>query len=286
MTIEKALRYGVERVGPRDARLFLSHIFGCRASELHLHTENTLDDFDISLYFSFLERRLADEPLQYIIGQWDFFGLTFFTDKRALIPRQETELLVERAMEFIKSRNEKNFRVLDVCTGSGCIALAIANEAAKIICDTNFEIFAADISDDALALAKKNAEHLAKQEEISRVKFVQSDLLGAFENSSENFFDLIISNPPYILSGEMSTLPPDVRNHEPHLALNGGTDGLDFYRRLIPQSKNALREGGALFLEIGPPSVTDLMHAAGFKNVNLFNDYAGIERIVSGEIHT
>ena len=273
MTAEKALSHGVERVGRRDAWLLLSHITGYSVGDLHLNFENELGDYEYNLYFSFLERRLTGEPLQYIIGQWDFMGLTFFTDKRALIPRQETELLVEEAMKFIKevSHGEEKIRILDICTGSGCIALSLACMLGESI-----EITAVDISVEALSLAKENAEKSGISTE--RVNFIESDLL---DNVSGEF-DVIISNPPYILSGDMAELSPTVRDHEPRLALDGGVDGLDIYRRLIPQSKNALCKGGALFLEIGPASVMDLMADAGFENKKLLRDYANLERIITG----
>lgn len=226
---------------------------------------------------SFLERREKKEPLQYIIGRWDFMGLELTCDKRALIPRPETELLVEDALAIIAGLSPP-VRVLDVCTGSGCIALAIA-----VLAGENAEITATDICPRALDLARENAKKLGFVPE--RVSFVQNDLLKNFENIHESEFDVIISNPPYILSGDMAALPLSVRGHEPHKALNGGIDGLDFYRRLIPQAKKALREGGALLMEIGPMAVLDLMAEAGFTNINLRRDYAELPRIVSG-FHT
>jgi release factor glutamine methyltransferase len=236
MTIKEALSEGVKKAGRRDAGLFLSHILNLRESDFFLHDEKKISADEREKFFSFLTRRQNGEPTQYILGRWEFFGLEFFTDKRALIPRPETELLVEEALKFLKNSREKKLRVLDVCTGSGCIALAIAYVMKEC------EIIAADISDDALALAKKNAEKLGLTD---RVNFLKSDLL---ENVYGGF-DFIVSNPPYILSGDMAGLSKSVRDFEPHLALDGGADGLDFYRRLIPQCKNALCEGGALFLE-------------------------------------
>jgi release factor glutamine methyltransferase len=201
-------------------------------------------------------------------------GLPFITDRRALIPRPETELLVEEAFAFIKRicGGEKIVRVLDVCTGSGCIAIAIA-----CLTDEFVHITATDISPDALSLARENAEKNFLSPE--RINFIETNLLDGIDGE----FDVIISNPPYILSGDMAALAPTVRDYEPHLALDGGADGLDFYRRLIPQSKNALCKGGALFLEIGPPETMDLMFEAGFENINLIRDYAELERILTGE---
>ncbi|MDR0273171.1 MAG: peptide chain release factor N(5)-glutamine methyltransferase [Clostridiales bacterium] len=265
MTIGEALRHGIETVGRRDAGLLLSFVTG--TNELFLQTEKEINP---EKYFSYIKRLQAGEPLQYIIGQWEFMGLTFITDKRALIPRPETELLVEKVLEFLK--NKKNAHVSDVCTGSGCIAISIARLAE---CET--EIVAVDISDDALSLAKENAKKL----NAANLIFIKSCL---FENICGKF-DVIVSNPPYVLSEEIPKLLPNVRDYEPRLALDGGADGLDFYRRIIPQSKKHLKPGGALFLEIGPVSVINLMKEAGFKNIVLTRDYAGIERIVKGEKH-
>lgn len=269
MTVSDALRIGAEKIGRREASLFLAHVTGCTTGELILRNEKILPPDRSDLFFSCLSRRESGEPLQYITGTWEFFGLEFFTDKRALIPRPETELLVECVIDLVSN----TVQILDVCTGSGCIALALAHVLRE-----RAEITAADISPDALALAKKNAERLGLS---AHVKFLESDLLEKISGE----FDIIVANPPYITTSEMQTLPPDVRDHEPHLALDGGKDGLDLYRRLVPQAKKALRGGGALVCEIGPPAVADLLRGAGFVDVEMLNDYAGLPRIVRGVVH-
>ena len=279
LNLDKAMLYGKEKIGIRDTRYILSHITGYTTGGLMLKFNEELTPVEYNLFLEYVRRRQANEPLQYILGQWDFMGLTLLTDKRALIPRPETELLVEEALDYITNIQHAPVRVLDVCTGSGCIALAIALLAENAI------VTATDISEDALELARENAEKLKISPE--RVKFLKSDLLeGISENPLSDEisgeFDIIVSNPPYILSGDMPGLSPAVRDHEPHLALDGGTDGLDFYRRLIPQCKKILRDGGALFLEIGSPAVVDLMADAGFENITKRHDFAELERIVSG----
>ncbi|MCL1842700.1 MAG: peptide chain release factor N(5)-glutamine methyltransferase [Defluviitaleaceae bacterium] len=275
MTVGDAFKHGMTEVKKRDAALLLSDITGYSKTGIVLHAHKKISPDDFEKYQSHLKRRTAGEPLQYIIGKWEFMGLPLKTDKRALIPRPETELLVEEALEFINQipRGENKIRVLDVCTGSGCIALAIA-------CLTGdwAEITATDISEDALQLAAENA--VDSSIPPGRIQFVKSNLL---EEIKSGEFDVIISNPPYILSDDMPNLPALVRDYEPHIALDGGADGLDFYRRLIPECKNALRKGGALFLEIGPVEVMDLMADADFAEINLLRDYAELPRIVSGK---
>ena len=257
-TIGEALKYAADLVGSRDAMLLLRHVTGESSAYVLLHENKPLPN--PAIFEACVKRRQTGEPLQYIIGQWDFMGKTMRTDSRALIPRPETELLVEEALKFLKP----GMAVLDLCTGSGCIAAAIAGAGA-------FHVTAVDISTHALALARENGQGLG-------IHFLQSDLFDAVNG----LFDVIISNPPYITGEEMRCLPPTVRDYEPHLALYGGEDGMDIYRRLIPQSLQHLKPGGALFLEIGPAAVKDTMAASGFKNVCMMQDYAGLNRIVYG----
>ncbi|MCL1863930.1 MAG: peptide chain release factor N(5)-glutamine methyltransferase [Defluviitaleaceae bacterium] len=270
MTLEAALQQGIKIAGRRDAGLFLAHATGYSTNGVIVNILKEMAAEDYVRYISYLERWQTGEPLQYIIGEWDFMGLTFTTDKRALIPRPETELLVEEAFKFISILDKSPVRILDVCTGSGCIALSLA-------CGTSgwTEITATDISEDALALAQENTRRLGLPPE--RVKFIRSDLL---ENVT-GMYDVIISNPPYVTSGDIAGLSTTVRDHEPHLALDGGEDGLDIYRRLIPQAKQLLSPSGMMLLEIGPPAVMDIMQAEGF-DAEMLPDYAKINRIVCG----
>ena len=257
-TLGEALKYATELVGRRDAMLLLCYMTGENSAYVLLHENTPLAN--PAAFETYVKRRQTSEPLQYIIGQWDFMGQTLRTDRRALIPRPETELLVEASLKFLKP----GMAVLDLCTGSGCIAATIAGVG-------DFHVTAADISADALALAKENGEGLG-------IHFVQSNLFDAVDG----LFDVIISTPPYITGEEMQTLSPTVRDYEPHLALYGGEDGMDIYRRLIPESLEHLKPGGALFLEIGPADVEDIMVASGFTDVHMKQDYAGLNRIVYG----
>jgi len=260
MTINDALKYGSTLIGRRDTTLLINHVTGASDAYIFLHENTSLSNEE--KFLECVKRRQLGEPLQYIIGQWDFMGQTIKTDHRALIPRPETELLVEEAANFLKTIALPH-SVLDLCTGSGCIAIAMAAMECSVT--------ASDISSQALALARENGSELG-------INFIQSNL---FSNITGTF-DIIISNPPYITTAEMHELSPTVREYEPNLALHGGHDGMDIYRQLIPQSLKFLKPGGALFLEIGPEAVNDIMVESGFKNVCLKHDYAGLPRIVWG----
>ena len=278
MTLSEALNYGTDKIGRRDAMLLLSHVTGYSKSRIRIYVNEAITKPARAEYLKCLERCARNEPIQYIIGKWEFMGLELNVDKRALIPRPETELLVEEAVKFIKSRAStqggSKIKVLDVCTGSGCIALAIAH-----MC-TDAEVIAVDISRDALSLAKENAAKLNLFP--NHQNFIESDLIEQLLNRSNEKFDVVISNPPYIPSGEIAGLSANVCKFEPRLALDGGVDGMDIYRRLIPQSISVLKPGGALFLEIGPVAVANLMAGAGFSDISLIRDYAGLERIITG----
>ena len=261
-TINEALTIATAKIGRRDAMLLLTHATGQNSAYILLHPNENLPEYQ--QFFSNVERRFSGEPLQYIIGQWEFMGRVIKTDPRALIPRPETEMLVEEALKFLAPRGKGD--VLDMCTGSGCIAAAVASSGPYLVT-------AADISADTLSLAQENGCGL-------NINFIQSDL---FANISGQF-DIIISNPPYITAQEMERLDPVVGDYEPHLALFGGTDGMDIYRQLIPESLKYLKPGGGLFLEIGPSAVTHVMEESGFTDVKLIKDYNGIDRIIYGTI--
>ena len=265
MTLMEALQYGTKIIGHRNAMLLLSHITNKSSSFILIHDSHILEKHDI--YLNYVNRHKNGEPLQYIIGKWEFMGHEFFTDKRALIPRPETELLVEETLKHI---NNQNLHVLDLCTGSGCIAVAIKKLAPKTV------VTAVDISKEALELAKENA----KAHNLN-INFIQSDLFKMFENCEK--FDVIISNPPYIPTNEITKLETCVRDYEPHLALDGGEDGMDIYRRLVPECFKFLYPHGVLLLEIGHVFVAELLKEVGFEDVRILDDYAGIPRIVTGK---
>jgi release factor glutamine methyltransferase len=275
-TLGDALVYGTEKIGRYEALLLLSHVTGKDKTEILFNEASPLPEAKHRAFFNGLTRRQGGEPLQYILGQWDFYGLTFNVDKRALIPRQETELLVEETLKFAKkiTRADTNspLRLLDVCTGSGCIAVTLA-----VLLGADAAVTATDISQDALELAKKNATLHGVAE---RIHFIQSDLMQEQLRTSGELFDIIVSNPPYIPSGDIAALQTEVRDFEPRLALDGGDDGLELYRRLLPQAYQLLRPNGGLFMEIGQEGAGELTKKAGFANIQIINDYAGLRRVV------
>ena len=212
-----------------------------------------------------LTRREQGEPLAYITGKRWFMGMEFAVDRRVLIPRQETELLAEEAITLAGTDS----RILDLCTGSGCVAVSVALK-------TGAEVTASDISKDARETAKKNADRYGVQ-----IRFVESDLFCGIQGA----FHVITANPPYIDAEQMKKLDVQVEAYEPHLALFGGVDGLDFYRRIVPQALAALERGGVLLMEIGwdqGEPVRKMMEAYGYREIEIKKDYAGLDRLVKG----
>lgn len=225
---------------------------------------------EMSKIMNAVEKRLKHIPLGYIFGKSYFFGREFKVDENVLIPRQDTEILIEKICDDIKSKKE-NVSVLDIGTGSGAIAITIQKE-------TGANVVAVDVSDGALEIAKHNANKLEAD-----VEFVKSNL---FENVKEQF-DFIVSNPPYIESSVIETLDDEVKLNEPILALDGGEDGLDFYRKIVEQSPKYLNKGGKLYFEIGynqADALKQLMKDK-FKNVCVYKDYGNNDRVVVGEIY-
>ncbi len=249
----------------RDAEVLLAHVLGCDQAALLTHPERLLSTAESDQLESFLERRLASEPMQYITGSQEFFGLLFEVTPAVLIPRPETEHLVEAALEHIAP--EANARIADVGTGSGAIAVALAHDRPQA------HVTAVDLSPAALELGRRNAQ---RHGVLERVTFLQSNLLAAVDGAD---FDMVVSNPPYVAEGEV--LEPQVFDYEPHCALYSGPTGLEVYERLIPQARNVLKPQGWLLLEIGfgqQPAVEALLR--GWSSVSVVHDLQGIPRVV------
>ena len=260
-----------------DARLLLEYVCHTSRNDLLVHGDREVADEETKAYLSLIEKRAQHIPLQHLTGVCEFMGLEFSVNENVLCPRQDTEVLVEEVLKYLHD----GFRILDMCTGSGCILLSLlhySNDCTGI---------GADFSEKALEVARENARRLecggALQGRIvpENVSFIHSDL---FENI-EGKFEVIVSNPPYIQSSVIEGLMEEVRDHEPRMALDGGADGLDFYKKIIEDSRAHLCGGGMLFFEIGydqREAVSALMEAAGFREVTAVKDFAGMDRIVFG----
>ena len=273
MTLRDALTEASATIARRDAVTMLAHLLESDRAWLLAHPEEELTAAQLRALVAMTGRRAEREPLQYITGVQQFFGLSLRITPATLIPRPETEHLVEAVLAWAAAQLSESpkLKVLDVGTGSGAIAIALA----KSLPDA--EIVACDVSTAALAVARGNAERLG-----ARVRFVESDLLAAF--AEYPLFDVIAANPPYVPDLDGALLQAEVRDHEPHIALFGGADGLDLYRRLIPQAQAALRAGGLLAMELGFGQSEPLAALlGGWKDVRFVEDYAGIPRIVLAE---
>ena len=259
-------KQGVE--SPRlTIELLLAHLLKKRRLDLYLEFERELDAVTLEKLREMVRRRASGEPLQYITGEADFFGMKFAVDRRVLIPRPETELLVETAMGRLKGV----VRVVDLCTGSGCIAVTLAKKLEG-------EVYATDVSAEALAVAEENA----KRHEIEKkIRFLRGDLLEILPDSLAA--DAIVSNPPYIASGDWARLPKEVREFEPVQALVAGEDGLNFYRRILSNARRFLLPQGFLCLELGDgqrPAVETLCVENGWTVQQVVKDLQGKERVI------
>ncbi|MGA8142786.1 MAG: peptide chain release factor N(5)-glutamine methyltransferase [Candidatus Acidiferrales bacterium] len=268
------------------AELLLMHALGHDRAWIYTHPEEPIDPAVLDRYFALIARRAAGEPTQYLTGKQEFWGLEFTVTPAVLIPRPETEHIIEVALERLGPRGIKidmatgapspQLKIADVGTGSGCLAVTLAYELPHA------EILATDISASALEVARRNA---ARHGVSDRIRFLQSDLLAPVHGARS--FDVIVSNPPYVGRNETGQLPREVRDHEPDAALFGGPTGVEFYARLIEQAEVLLPRGGILVLELGYNS---LEHVRGllygqpaWVNVSVTNDLAGIPRVIAAE---
>jgi len=274
------------------AELLLIHTLGRDRTWIYTHPEEMVEPAALGNYFALVGRRIAGEPTQYLTGKQEFWGLEFEVTPAVLIPRPETEHLVEVVLERLGPRGIKirldngapsaHLQIADVGTGSGCLAVALAHELP------HGDVFATDISAAALEVAKRNAQrnHVAE-----RVHFIQTSMLDALipqpVPNGRALFDVIVSNPPYVALEDAATLPREVREHEPHAALFGGRTGPEMYGPLIAQAGALLREGGILVLELGyncaDPVLRIVREAPGWVNISVTNDLAGIPRVLAAE---
>ncbi len=254
-----------------DAELMLCLALSVDRIALVVDASRPLSKDELARYRELHKRRRGGEPIAYLRGEREFFGRSFRVDPRVLVPRPETEFLIEVALKRT-SHVSLGCRTLDLCTGSGCVAVTLACERP------NNRVWATDLSADALVVA----EHNAYRQGAHRIAFFQGDLFAALPRGAR--FDLLVANAPYIARAEIETLAPDVRNFEPRLALDGGGDGLDVLRRLCAEAPAFLDKSGVIALEIGADqgeSVPDLLREAGFLAIEVRRDYAGLDRVVS-----
>lgn len=266
--VSRLLRsFGVEDA-PKEAEVLITGVLGIDKISLYCGRYEITEE-DSKRIDSLAIRRSKREPLQYILGYVEFYGLRVNLGKGVLIPRPETEILVQEAMKILK--NSKGY-VLDLCTGSGCIAITIAKKNPDVI------VYGVDISEDALRFAKENA----LLNDTRNVKFLKGDLFEPLRLISPRIkFDLIVANPPYIKSEEITSLQPEIKDWEPLDALNGGSDGLGYYRRIIGECRDFLAEEGTVLLELGDSNgVIEIAKDNGFKILSIRRDLSGIDRVI------
>lgn len=261
-----------------DAWLLLEMVCKIDRSFYYLHMEDEVAEEQLSEYEIALRKRAEHVPLQYIVGEAEFMGLKFKVNSNVLIPRQDTETLVEQVLQ---EQKDPDIRLLDLCTGSGCIAISLA------VMGGYRDVTAADLSEAALKVAAENADHLLQERRKEGCRFTlrRGDLFEALKPGER--FDVLTSNPPYIPTEVVRGLEPEVKDHEPWMALDGTEDGLAFYRRIAHESKAWLNPGACIYLEIGydqGEAVSRLLEAAGFCNIEVIKDLPGLDRVVRAEI--
>lgn len=256
-----------------NSECLLAHVLNCKRLDLYLSFDRPLKENEVDIYRELIRRRSKAEPLQYIIGSVEFFGLDFKVNQSVLIPRPETEILVERILEY----SDKNIplKILDIGTGSGNIAVSLAKNLQ------NSSVTAIDISDEALKIASENSE---LNNTIRQIVFKRYDFMTE-NNFEQGSFDMIVSNPPYISAQEFPSLRPELRVYEPKSALTDDSDGLNFYRIISAKAKALLKPGGKIFFEVGigqAESVKNILLQNNFSAIEIFRDYSNIERVIKG----
>jgi release factor glutamine methyltransferase len=282
LTIINAVELSAEYLGKKsvasariNAELLLAHILNCKRMDLYLKFDQPLTNEETLIYREYIKRRGQREPLQYIIGSVEFYGLEFIVNKSVLIPRQETEILVEEIIK--RSDKSRECRILDIGSGSGNIAIALSKNLPNSI------VHSIDISEQAITLSKKNAEFHNLNGQLSFENIDVNNFV--LENKSK--YDIIVSNPPYISLNEYGSLEKELLEHEPKVALTDSKDGYSFYDFISSRSMEFLKPNGKLFFEVGLGQfnkVSSLVKDSGFNKVEIIKDYLDIERVVIGEL--
>lgn len=276
MNLKETLKHGMDALKKAkielpqlEASVMLCFVLNCDKSYIYTHPEENISSTKLTTFKDLVAERISGKPLQYVLGQQEFMSLNFRVDKSVLIPRGDTEILVETVLEEVKCFNRDDLKILDIGTGSGCIAISLAHYLP------HSKVVAVDISCNALETARQNANHLGVAD---RVNFIYSDI---YKNLPKSVFDIIVSNPPYIPTQDINILQTNVKNHEPLIALDGGEDGLSFYRTIIEGAPEYLADGGFIALEMGigqVDQITDLLRCV-FSYSYCVNDLQGIERV-------
>lgn len=279
MTVRELLEQGTRLLGQAgveesasDAWILLEYVTGLDRAHYYMEMMSAVSADKEQRYLELIKQRSGRVPVQQITNEAWFMGLPFFVNEHVLIPRLDTEVLVEKVLKTVRP----GMRILDMCTGSGCILLSLLHE------EKSLKGVGADISPDALDVARRNSVQLGLDE---RAEFVRTDLFEAIPGDEK--FDIIVSNPPYIRSDVIPGLMEEVRDHEPLLALDGHEDGLFFYRRIVREARRCLKPGGRLFFEIGfdqGDALRELLTEAGYKDVAITKDLAGLNRVAEGRM--
>ena len=259
-----------------DAWYLLEYVTGVSKAMYFAEPERAVSEENADRYIECIRRRAAHIPLQHITGEQEFMGYPFCVNEHVLIPRQDTEILVEEAIQVMRPK----MKVLDMCTGSGCIVLSILKMCREKYYMTDLQGIGADVSEEALKVARENGRRLGVP-----VTWIQSDLFAKIPE--EEKYDVIVSNPPYIETAVIDTLQEEVRLHDPYIALDGKEDGLYFYRRIISEAGKYLKMQGKLMFEIGcdqAEAVEELMKNAGYEQITVKKDLAGLDRVVYGTL--
>ncbi len=285
-TILGLINWGAEYLkgkGFEDSRLnvelLLCSVLGCKRIDLYTRFDKPLNQGELGEFRELLKRRLRHEPLQYILGETEFMSLRFFVDRNVLIPRPETEVLVEQIIKTCRGdfRGSSRVSMIDIGTGSGNIAISVS----KFV--ENVECVGIDVSDEASAVARKNAEY---HQVSGRVEFLRLDVFDDLSKKLNRKFDIVASNPPYVPASEFEHLQPEIRDYEPRAATCDEEDGLKFFRRICELGGGLSNENGFIFFEVGynqASEVKELLEGTGYGDVTVTKDYAGVERVVGGK---
>jgi len=283
-TIKELLTVAADYLGEKHidsprlaAEVLLAHVLGMKRIDLYLDFERPLTSAEVSRYRELIRRRVAREPLQYIIGRQEFWSLDFTVNPHVLIPRPETELLVEQVIEHCKQRigaGEKQITVLDLCTGCGAVAISIAKEVPQA------RLWATDLSPEAISIARANAQ---KHGVLEKIEFLEGDLFEPVRDKKDHFH-IIVANPPYVAEEDYEKLPPEVREYEPRMSLDGGPDGMVLIERILRNAPDFLTSAGVVMIEMDPMQVVkakDLVASLSvYKICRVIKDYSGLDRVV------